>query len=150
VLVDSPQRYTGSGRYKIFIGSWNVNGVVPEESIHDWLRLEERYDIYMFSLQEVVPLKAKSMFIRETSNNLMQWELLWKLKLGPDYEIIYTNQLFGLSLTIFAHRSHLPHICDIQSQTTSCGFMGVVSSVALLPSPYHIFARQTRARSLPA
>lgn len=44
-LTQRMDQYSASRTLKILVGSWNVNGKVPEESFQEWLLLKEAPDL---------------------------------------------------------------------------------------------------------
>lgn len=65
--------------YRIFCGTWNVGGVLPQDDINleDWLETKHCvYDIYVIGFQEVVPLNAKSILGPERSGAAGKWNSL--------------------------------------------------------------------------
>ncbi|KAG6475244.1 hypothetical protein ZIOFF_064462 [Zingiber officinale] len=65
-------------RYKLFVSTWNVGGILPTEDVNleDWLDINNYYDIYVLGFQEVVPLSAKNVLGKEKRRILVQWNSL--------------------------------------------------------------------------
>ncbi|XP_042439255.1 type IV inositol polyphosphate 5-phosphatase 9-like isoform X1 [Zingiber officinale] len=66
-------------KYKLFVGTWNVGGVLPSDdvSLEDWLDIHNNYyDIYVLGFQEIVPLSAKNVLGKEKMRILAQWNSL--------------------------------------------------------------------------
>ncbi|KAF5734056.1 hypothetical protein HS088_TW16G00498 [Tripterygium wilfordii] len=61
--------------YNIFVGSWNVGGVVPPEDLEmeDWLDTGNPADIYVLGFQEIVPLNAGNVLASENRKISMRW-----------------------------------------------------------------------------
>ncbi|KAL3502123.1 hypothetical protein ACH5RR_036572 [Cinchona calisaya] len=85
-LPSLDKKYFGSGSmfadheetetYKVFVSTWNVGGVAPTDdlNIDDWLETcNTSCDIYVLGFQEVVPLRATSVFGGENRKITMQW-----------------------------------------------------------------------------
>ncbi|KAH9329591.1 hypothetical protein KI387_001699, partial [Taxus chinensis] len=62
--------------YRIFVGTWNVGGKTPEETLDldEWLNTKESSDIYVIGFQEIVPLKAGKVFGAENSRSADKWD----------------------------------------------------------------------------
>ncbi|XVE55097.1 hypothetical protein DITRI_Ditri03aG0133500 [Diplodiscus trichospermus] len=69
-------QYINTKEIRICIGTWNVGGKVPPEDldIDDWIDINEPADIYMFGLQEIVPLNAGNIFGAEDNRPVPKWE----------------------------------------------------------------------------
>ncbi|XP_057420093.1 type IV inositol polyphosphate 5-phosphatase 9-like isoform X2 [Lotus japonicus] len=63
-------------KYKVFVSTWNVGGVAPDEdlNIDDLLETDNHScDIYILGFQEVVPLKASNVFGSENNKISTNW-----------------------------------------------------------------------------
>ncbi|XP_072965399.1 type IV inositol polyphosphate 5-phosphatase 3-like isoform X3 [Typha angustifolia] len=71
-------QYINTKELRICIGTWNVGGKLPPDSldITEWLDMEEPADIYVLGLQEIVPLNAGNIFGAEDSRPVPKWECL--------------------------------------------------------------------------
>ncbi|KAL9682583.1 hypothetical protein QQ045_014385 [Rhodiola kirilowii] len=69
-------QYINTKELKICVGTWNVAGKVPAEDldIDDWVDIRDPADIYVFGLQEVVPLNAGNIFGAEDNRPALKWE----------------------------------------------------------------------------
>ncbi|KAI5353412.1 PREDICTED: type [Prunus dulcis] len=67
---------TNTHKYKVFVSTWNVGGVEPQQdmNIKDWI--DTSCDIYVFGFQEIVPLKASNVLGSENSSICMKWNSL--------------------------------------------------------------------------
>lgn len=74
--------------YRVTIGTWNVAGRLPKESldIDEWLCMQEPADIYILGFQEVVPLSAGNVLGAETRMPIPKWEAIIRKSLNksPD------------------------------------------------------------------
>ncbi|MQL75716.1 hypothetical protein Taro_008091 [Colocasia esculenta] len=68
----------GVVKHKIFVSTWNVGGVLPEDDIDlaDWLDIENAYDIYVLGFQETVPLCARNVLGPERRRPSSRWNSL--------------------------------------------------------------------------
>ncbi|GAV58125.1 Exo_endo_phos domain-containing protein [Cephalotus follicularis] len=65
--------------YRIFVGTWNVGGVAPNEEtdIEDWLdTCGTPCDIYVLGFQEIVPLRALKVLVNGNNKISMKWNSL--------------------------------------------------------------------------
>ncbi|XP_027343970.1 type IV inositol polyphosphate 5-phosphatase 9-like [Abrus precatorius] len=66
-------------KYKVFVSTWNVGGIAPDEdlNIDDLLETcNNSCDIYILGFQEIVPLKASNVLGSENSEISMKWNSL--------------------------------------------------------------------------
>ncbi|KAE8683403.1 Type I inositol 1,4,5-trisphosphate 5-phosphatase 1 [Hibiscus syriacus] len=69
-------QYIDSKDIRICVGTWNVGGKVPPNDldIDEWIDMNDPADIYVFGLQEIVPLNAGNIFGAEDSRPVPKWE----------------------------------------------------------------------------
>ncbi|OAY23646.1 type IV inositol polyphosphate 5-phosphatase 3 isoform X2 [Manihot esculenta] len=69
-------QYTDTKELRICVGTWNVGGKLPPDDldIDDWIDTDEPADIYVFGLQEIVPLNAGNIFGAEDNSPVPKWE----------------------------------------------------------------------------
>ncbi|XP_061371176.1 type IV inositol polyphosphate 5-phosphatase 9-like isoform X2 [Gastrolobium bilobum] len=63
-------------KYKVFVSTWNVGGVAPDEGLNIENLLEicsNSFDIYVLGFQEIVPLKASNVLGSENSKISKKW-----------------------------------------------------------------------------
>ncbi|KAI4300151.1 hypothetical protein L6164_033561 [Bauhinia variegata] len=60
---------------RMFVGTWNVGGKSPTESLNlrDWLKSPSPSDIYVIGFQEIVPLNAGNVLGPEDSGPAAKW-----------------------------------------------------------------------------
>uniref|UniRef100_A0A1D1Z9Z3 Type I inositol 1,4,5-trisphosphate 5-phosphatase CVP2 n=1 Tax=Anthurium amnicola TaxID=1678845 RepID=A0A1D1Z9Z3_9ARAE len=70
--------HEGIQKYKVFVSTWNVGGVVPEDDLvlEEWLDTENTYDIYVLGFQETVPLSARNVLGPERRRPSSRWNSL--------------------------------------------------------------------------
>ncbi|XP_022954332.1 type IV inositol polyphosphate 5-phosphatase 9-like isoform X1 [Cucurbita moschata] len=123
--------------YKVFVSTWNVGGVAPNQDLdmEDWV--DSSCDIYVFGFQEVVPLKASNVFGSENREICGGWNRVMreclKKKVKQNFECIISKQMVGIMISIWV-RSDLhpfigyPSVCCIGCGIMSClGNKGSVS-----------------------
>ncbi|KAJ6405506.1 hypothetical protein OIU84_013468 [Salix udensis] len=69
-------QYINTKEIRICVGTWNVGGKLPHDDldIDDWIDTDDPADIYVFGLQEMVPLNAGNIFGAEDSRPVPKWE----------------------------------------------------------------------------
>eukprot|EP00250_Pteridium_aquilinum_P011757 c20287_g1_i2 orf=790-2349(-) len=66
---------TSKEQFRIFIGTWNVGGKLPQEkmNLEQWLNLTAPADIYVIGFQEIVPLNAGNVLGVDDKLSVMRW-----------------------------------------------------------------------------
>ncbi|KAG5098048.1 hypothetical protein JHK82_047902 [Glycine max] len=74
--VTSSSQYINKKELRVCVGTWNVGGKLPPDDldIDDWLGINELADIYVLSLQEIVPLNPGNIFCVEDTRPRQKWE----------------------------------------------------------------------------
>ncbi|XP_021690551.2 type IV inositol polyphosphate 5-phosphatase 3 isoform X2 [Hevea brasiliensis] len=69
-------QYINTKELRICIGTWNVGGNLPPDDldIDDWIDTYDPADIYVFGIQEIVPLNAGNIFGAEDDCPVPKWE----------------------------------------------------------------------------
>ncbi|XP_017232587.1 type IV inositol polyphosphate 5-phosphatase 7 isoform X1 [Daucus carota subsp. sativus] len=71
---------TSSDMLRVFVGTWNVAGRSPVDSLavdlDEWLNLKEAADLYVLGFQEIVPLITKTVIGSEDTTEATNWNLL--------------------------------------------------------------------------
>lgn len=69
-------QYINAKELKVCVGTWNIGGRIPPDDldIDDWVNILDPADIYVFGLQEVVPLNAGNIFGAEDIRPVRKWE----------------------------------------------------------------------------
>ncbi|KAK2946697.1 putative Inositol polyphosphate 5-phosphatase OCRL [Blattamonas nauphoetae] len=125
-----------------FFGTWNVGTCEPPDSLNDFLCVDKgKYDVYVISHQEIVPLKVSQLM--KESKNPDRWNLAVLKTIGSAYKILYTRQLFGLTCSIFVKKCYVSHFTNLQDHAVSCGIFSpipnkgaIVISVLLCARPF--------------
>ncbi|XP_065881427.1 type IV inositol polyphosphate 5-phosphatase 3 isoform X2 [Euphorbia lathyris] len=70
------QQYINTKELRICVCTWNVGGKLPPDDldIDDWIDRDDPADIYVFGLQEIVPLNPGNIFGAEDSRPVPMWE----------------------------------------------------------------------------
>ncbi|KAJ4850236.1 Type IV inositol polyphosphate 5-phosphatase 3 [Turnera subulata] len=69
-------QYINTKDIRICVATWNVGGKLPPDDldIDDWIDMDDPADVYVFGLQEIVPLNAGNIFGAEDSRPVPKWE----------------------------------------------------------------------------
>ncbi|XP_076233114.1 oculocerebrorenal syndrome of Lowe [Calliopsis andreniformis] len=118
--------YTYSKTFRIFIGTWNVNGQPPNGiKLHQWLSSDKTPpDVYAIGFQELD--LTKEAFLFNDTPREEEWRQVVAKCLHPDgvYEQVAIVRLVGMMLLIYALNSHMPYIKDVSVDTVGTGIMG--------------------------
>ena len=113
------------------MGSWNVNGKLPKESIDAWIidsipKDEKRPDIVALGFQEL-DLSAGALILGDNSR-VAPWEekIASTLKKIGNYTMIMSKQLVGVLLNVWVEEEHLAFIKEVHSETAAVGIMGMM------------------------
>ncbi|KAI0306833.1 inositol polyphosphate phosphatase [Multifurca ochricompacta] len=95
----------------IFVGTWNLNGRPPSESLIPWLfPRESTPDVMVLGFQEIVPLTAQQIVQTDPEKKRI-WEnkIVDTLDRRPnkkcDYILLRSEQLVGTALLVFKRRN---------------------------------------------
>lgn len=69
-------QYINIKEIRICVGTWNVGGKLPHDDldIDDWIDTDDPADIYVFGLQEIVPLNPGNILGAEDNRPVPKWE----------------------------------------------------------------------------
>lgn len=124
--------YSYEKEISIFIGTFNVNGEIYNDDISSWILPngddnENLNDLYIIGLEEVVELTTSKMLITDNSKrNFWENKILNTLN-GQDnrFRLLFSNQLGGIVLMMFAKNDVLSNITKIESDAKKTGFGGI-------------------------
>nr|CAB3264549.1 inositol polyphosphate 5-phosphatase OCRL-1 [Phallusia mammillata] len=117
--------YTKREPFRIFAGTWNVNGQFPTQELDPWVGCdEEPPDIYLVGFQELD--LSKEAFVFAESAREEEWLKCVKHSLHPKakYRLIKLNRLVGMMLLVFAQERHVPHITNVIAHQVGTGLLG--------------------------
>ncbi|XP_006608948.1 type II inositol 1,4,5-trisphosphate 5-phosphatase isoform X2 [Apis laboriosa] len=118
--------YTYSKTFRIFIGTWNVNGQPPNGiKLHRWLSYDKTPpDVYAIGFQELD--LTKEAFLFNDTPREEEWRQVVAKSLHPNgvYEQVAIVRLVGMMLLIYALHNHVPYIKDVSVDTVGTGIMG--------------------------
>ncbi|XP_043285885.1 inositol polyphosphate 5-phosphatase OCRL isoform X2 [Venturia canescens] len=118
--------YTYTEKFRIFIGTWNVNGQPANGiTVEEWLSSDdEPPDLYAIGFQELD--LSKEAFLFNDTPREEEWRQVVKKSLHPKgvYHQVAIVRLVGMMLIVFAQETHLPFIKTVSIDTVGTGIMG--------------------------
>uniref|UniRef100_A0A3Q3VXN8 phosphoinositide 5-phosphatase n=1 Tax=Mola mola TaxID=94237 RepID=A0A3Q3VXN8_MOLML len=125
-LLKNEDLYTYLEEFRyFFLGTYNVNGQTPKESLCPWLRCTHNPpDMYCVGFQEL-DLSKEAFFFNDTPREL-EWTKAVSEALHPDakYALVKLIRLVGIMLTFYVKKEHAEFISDVEAESVGTGIMG--------------------------
>ncbi|TFL05727.1 DNase I-like protein [Pterulicium gracile] len=125
--------YSTTKLCSIFVGTWNVNGRSPSESLLPWLfpypDLPEP-DLFVLGFQEIVPLNAQQILQTDPEKRRV-WEqrltetLERRAEKKSRYVLLRSEQLVGTALIVFVKTELTAVIRNVEAATRKTGLRGM-------------------------
>ncbi|XP_067867248.1 type II inositol 1,4,5-trisphosphate 5-phosphatase isoform X3 [Heterodontus francisci] len=124
-LLKQEEKYTYIRNYRIFAGTYNVNGKSPKEDLKPWLSYDdEPPDIYCIGFQEID--LSKEAFLFNDTPKEEEWFLAVTGSLHPlaSYAKIKLIRLVGMMLILYVRKEHAEYVTEVEVETVGTGIMG--------------------------
>ncbi|KAI9524030.1 Type II inositol 1,4,5-trisphosphate 5-phosphatase, partial [Dissostichus eleginoides] len=124
-LIKNEDIYTYLQNFSFFLGTYNVNGQTPKESLFPWLNCTSvPPDMYCVGFQEL-DLSKEAFFFNDTPKEL-EWTKAVSEALHPDakYALVKLVRLVGIMLIFYVKNEHAAFISDVEVETVGTGIMG--------------------------
>ncbi|XP_054164292.1 type II inositol 1,4,5-trisphosphate 5-phosphatase-like [Oppia nitens] len=124
-MVMREDKYTHLENYRLFVGTWNVNGQNATQSLHDWLARDPNPpDIYALGFQEL-DLSTEAFVFNESPKQEM-WFKACREALHPKatYELVRLVRLVGMMLVVFIKAELKQFVSHVTAEMVGTGLMG--------------------------
>ncbi|XP_063211956.1 type II inositol 1,4,5-trisphosphate 5-phosphatase isoform X3 [Chroicocephalus ridibundus] len=124
-LVQMEDSYTHIQSFRFFVGTYNVNGQPPRESLQPWLRCDaEPPDVYCVGFQEL-DLSKEAFFFNDTPKE-EEWFKAVTDSLHPDakYAKVKLVRLVGIMLLLYVKADLALNVSEVEIETVGTGIMG--------------------------
>ncbi|KAJ7228451.1 inositol polyphosphate phosphatase, partial [Mycena pura] len=137
-LENRLNEYSSTKQCTIFVGTWNLNGRPPSESLLPWLFPREsdssfsRPDMFVLGFQEIVPLTAQQIVQTDPEKRRVRvWErrIFDTLDRRPNkkanYVLLRSEQLVGTALLVLVKSEMTPVMRNVEAATRKTGLRGM-------------------------
>uniref|UniRef100_F6ZGS2 phosphoinositide 5-phosphatase n=1 Tax=Xenopus tropicalis TaxID=8364 RepID=F6ZGS2_XENTR len=124
-LLKNEDTYISIQNYRFFVGTYNVNGQSPRESLQTWLSQDsEPPDLYCIGFQEL-DLSKEAFFFNDTPKE-EEWFKAVSDGLHPEakYAKIKLIRLVGIMLLLYVKKELAVHVSEVEAETVGTGIMG--------------------------
>ncbi|XP_030679333.1 type II inositol 1,4,5-trisphosphate 5-phosphatase isoform X2 [Nomascus leucogenys] len=124
-LLQKEEDYTYIQNFRLFVGTYNVNGQSPKECLRLWLSSGiQAPDVYCVGFQEL-DLSKEAFFFHDTPKE-EEWFKAVSEGLHPDakYAKVKLIRLVGIMLLLYVKQEHAAYISEVEAETVGTGIMG--------------------------
>ncbi|XP_072572370.1 type II inositol 1,4,5-trisphosphate 5-phosphatase isoform X2 [Paramormyrops kingsleyae] len=124
-LLKKEEQYIYIKNFRFFLGTYNVNGQPPKESLQPWLGFpSDPPDIYCVGFQEL-DLSKEAFFFSDTPKE-QEWmkAVLEGLHQDAKYAFVKLIRLVGIMLLFYVKNEHAEHISEVEAESVGTGIMG--------------------------
>ncbi|XP_078093891.1 type II inositol 1,4,5-trisphosphate 5-phosphatase isoform X3 [Mustelus asterias] len=124
-LLKQEEKYTYIRNYRIFAGTYNVNGKSPKEDLKPWLSYDaEPPDIYCVGFQEID--LSKEAFLFNDTPKEEEWFIAVSESLHPlaSYAKIKHIRMVGMMLLLYVRKEHAAFVTEVEMDRVGTGIMG--------------------------
>lgn len=125
ILKRREAEYTFPHDFRVFVGTWNVNGKGATEDLRSWLAADPKPpDMYAIGFQELD--LSKEAFLFNDSIREEEWHKKVVMCLHQDgiYIKLKLIRLVGMMLLVFIQERHIPYVDEVIAETVGTGIMG--------------------------
>ncbi|KAJ7930003.1 SacI homology domain-containing protein [Mycena leptocephala] len=132
-LENRLHEYSSTKQCTLFVGTWNLNGRPPSESLLPWLFPREGVnepDMFVLGFQEIVPLTAQQIVQTDPEKRRI-WEnrILETLDRRPNkkatYVLLRSEQLVGTALLVLVKSELTPVMRNVEATSRKTGLRGM-------------------------
>lgn len=125
--------FSSNRNIKVFAGTFNLNGVVCQQDLSDWLFPEDGGkdvpDIVLVGFQEIVELTPSQILNAEVGKReFWEKEVAATLNSRDDYVLVRSEQLVGSALMMFVRSSEVSYISRVEGSMIKTGLGGMAGN----------------------